>query len=265
MAVTRLTSEHETPLDRPGRRGQRGREDLRLFRRLREGDLVAREALARRFMPLARTVASRYRERGVALDDLVQVAALGLVKAIDRFDPERGMVFSSYAVPTMLGEIKRHFRDTGWSLHVSRPQQEQVLRVVGASRRMESTLGRTPTIAELAAELGESREAVLEARDAAWARSTVPLDAPLGDDPDGGTYADSVGALDDRFELAEDRSVFAGTIAALPRRDRWILSLRFHHGLTQSEIATHVGISQMHVSRILRRTLDRLRVVAAGC
>jgi RNA polymerase sigma-B factor len=243
----------------------RAREDTRLFRRLRdEDDLAAREALAGRFMPLARTIANRYRQRGIALDDLVQVAALGLVKAIDRFDPERGIAFSSYAVPTMLGEIRRHFRDAGWSLRMSRLEQEQVLRLSAASRRMESTLGRSPTAAELAAELDESAEAVLEAQEAASAHTTVSLDTPLAGGADGETYADTIGEIDDRFELVEYHSVVAGALAALPTRDRHVLSLRFQHDLTQSEIATRVGISQMHVSRILRRTLDRLRLIATA-
>jgi RNA polymerase sigma-B factor len=196
------------------------------------------------------------------MDDLLQVASLGLIKAVDRFDPERGTAFSTFAVPCILGELKRHFRDTGWAAHVPRALQERALKVQAATERLATRLARSPTAAEVATATGESLEDVLEAIEAATAHDSVSLDAPLSRTADDATYADSVGELDHAFELIEYRSVVNGTIRALPERERQLLALRFGEDMTQSEIAERIGISQMHVSRLIRRTLNRLTTVA---
>src|SRR4051812_6780641 len=239
-------------------------DEERLFERYhRTGDPTARDELIRRCLPLARSLAGRYARAGESLEDLVQVANVGLIKAVDRFDPTRGIAFSSFAVPSILGELKRHFRDHGWAARVPRPLQERVLKVNGASERFFAANGRAPTPRELAAATGESVEDVLEAREAASAHDSVSLDAPIGRTEDGSaTYSDSVGIEDPRLELVEYRSVVDGAFRALPERERQVLALRFDEDLTQSEIAARVGISQMHVSRLIRRALDRLREVA---
>jgi RNA polymerase sigma-B factor len=245
----------------------RAREDRRLFRRFNhDGDIAAREELAERFMPLARQVAKRYRRPGQPFEDLVQVASLGLVKAIDRFDPSRGTAFSSYAVPTMSGEIRRHFRDSGWAVHVPRGIQDLVMKVSESMARLSLVLGRSPTPVELAADLAEPTELILEALEASRAHDAMSLDMPRTcDEDDGGTYADTVGAPEARYEMLEYTSAIAGTLRALPHRDRLVLKLRFEDDLTQAQIATRVGVSQMHVSRIIRRSLDRLRAAAEAC
>jgi RNA polymerase sigma-B factor len=242
----------------------RAQEDRRLLVRYhRHGDLAAREQLVERLLPLARRMARRYRRSDEPLDDLVQVATLGLIKAIDRFDPARETAFSSYAVPTMLGELKRYFRDNGWAVHVPRGMQERVMRVDNTMRELSRKLGRSPSAAEVARTLGIDTEQVLEAMEAASAYDAVSLDAfRFGDDSDGETYADSIGIEDDRFELVEYGATIAPTLAALPARDRIVLHLRFVEDLTQAEIAERVGVSQMHVSRLIRRALERLRTVA---
>src|SRR3954447_8091816 len=242
-------------------------DEERLFERYhRTGDPTAREELIRRCLPLARSLAGRYARAGESLEDLVQVANIGLIKAVDRFDPTRGIAFSSFAVPSILGELKRHFRDHGWAARVPRPLQERVLKVNTCSERLSSRLGRSPKPLEVAAEIGMSVEDVLEALVAGTAFDSMSLDAPLsrGDEDGGATYADSVGAPDERLELVEYRSVVAATIRALPPRERQVLLLRFAEDMTQSEIATRVGISQMHVSRLIRRALERLQAVAAA-
>jgi RNA polymerase sigma-B factor len=257
-------------MDAPGERpvevdgAERAQIDRRLLMRYhRDGDLAAREELVRRLLPLARRMARRYRRSDEPLDDLVQVATLGLIKAIDRFDPARETAFSSYAVPTMLGELKRYFRDNGWAVHVPRGMQERVMRVDNAMRELSRKLGRAPSAAEVATSLGIDTEQVLEAMEAASAYDAVSLDAyRFGDDGDGETYADSIGVEDDRFELVEYGATIAPTLAALPSRDRIVLHLRFVEDLTQAEIAERVGVSQMHVSRLIRRALERLRTVA---
>ena len=216
-----------------------------LFERYhRSGDPLAREELIRRCLPLARSLAARYARAGEPLDDLVQVATIGLIKAVDRFDPTRGIAFSSFAVPSILGELKRHFRDHGWAARVPRPLQERVLRVNTASDRLATRLGRAPKPREVAADTGMSVEDVLEALEAARAFDAMSLDAPLSreEQEPGATYAESVGAIDDRFELVEHRSVVAATIQALPQRERQVLALRFAEDMTQSEIAARVGI-----------------------
>jgi RNA polymerase sigma-B factor len=245
---------------------ERHDEELLFERYHRTGDPLAREELIRRCLPLARTLAGRYARAGESLEDLVQVANIGLIKAVDRFDPTRGIAFSSFAVPSILGELKRHFRDHGWAARVPRPLQERVLKVNGCTERLASRLGRAPKPREVAAETGLTVEEVLEALEAGTAFDSMSLDAPLsrGEEEPGATYADSVGAIDDRLELIEYRSVVAATIRALPPREREVLVLRFAEDMTQSEIAARVGISQMHVSRLIRRSLERLQAVAAA-
>jgi RNA polymerase sigma-B factor len=262
-----LLTPHTASRSRSEAAEARAREDGRLFRRFHhDGDIDARERLAERFMPLARQVAKRYRRSGQPFDDLLQVASLGLVKAIDRFDPDRGTAFSSYAVPTMTGEIRRHFRDAGWAVHVPRGMQDLVMRVNEAMARMSLNLGRSPTAGEIARDLDEPPELILEAFEAARAHDAMSLDMPRSaDEEDGGTYADTIGAPDDRYERLEYTSAIAGTLRALPERDRLVLRLRFEEDLTQAQIAARVGVSQMHISRIIRRTLDRLRVAAEAC
>jgi RNA polymerase sigma-B factor len=245
-------------------RAARSHEDRRLLVRYHsEGDPAAREQLVERFLPLARQLARRYQRGGEQLDDLVQVASLGLLKAIDRFDPARETAFSSYAVPTMLGELKRYFRDNGWAVHVPRGMQERVMRVDNAVKDISRKLGRSPSAHEVAEVLDLSTEQVLEAMEAAGAYDAVSLDSyRFGDEGDGETYAESIGVEDGRFELVEYGATIAPTLAALPARDRIVLHLRFVEDLTQAEIADRVGVSQMHVSRLIRRALERLRTVA---
>jgi RNA polymerase sigma-B factor len=241
--------------------GQRGRalEERRLIRRYRDGDAAARDELVRRTMPLVRSLAGRYKGRE-RLDDLIQVGSLGLVKAIDRFDLERPVAFSTYAVPTIAGELKRHLRDHGWSVRPPRGLQERVLDVGRALAELGAELGHPPTIAQLAARLELTDEEVLEALEAERRCSAVSLDAPAGSDDDGtATVADRLGAADEGFLDAESRADLAGPLAGLAPREREILRLRFEEDLTQDEIASRVGLSQMHVSRLLRASLARLR------
>jgi RNA polymerase sigma-B factor len=254
-------SSTETPEER------RRRDQALLLRYHREGDLDAREELIVRFVPLARQLASRYRGAGESHEDLVQVACLGLLKAVDRFEPERGSPFTKYAVPTMLGELKRHFRDKGWAVHVPRATQELVLKVNDAMGTLPSKLGRSPTLRDVATTLGVSVEDVLEAMEAATAYEATSLDAPRpgGEDDDGSwTLADSVAEEEHGYELVEIGETLRGTMHALPDRDREILHLRFEKDMTQAEIAELVGVSQMHVSRLLRRSLDRLGAAGAA-
>ncbi len=243
---------------------ERTRADYALLMRYRKGgDDIAREELVERFLPLARQLARRYARPNEPIDDLFQVASMGLLKAIDRFDPARGNAFSTFAVPTIVGELKRYFRDTGWAVHVPRPIQERIGQVNRAVNELSRDLGYSPTPHELAERIGSSVEEVLEAMEAAKAFDAVSLDMPRGGSHDeGSAYADTVGAHDERFEMVEYSAVIEPTMAALPDRDRLILRLRFERDLTQSEIAERLGISQMHVSRIIRRSLDRLRTVA---
>jgi RNA polymerase sigma-B factor len=236
-----------------------------LFLRYRhQHDAATREALVRRFLPLAHDVARRYHRLDEPLEDLMQVASLGLVKAIDRFDPERGVAFSTYAVPTMVGELKRHFRDTGWAVHLPRGLNERWLTVERAERELRATLHRSPTVAELAARTELPLEEVLSAMEAGRARGTLSLDLPRPpDDEDGDSHAgesriDAVGATDDRLGLVDDTVSVADAIHELSPRDREVLGLRFIEEMTQSEIADQIGVSQMQVSRIIRRSLERL-------
>jgi RNA polymerase sigma-B factor len=239
-------------------------DEERLLRRYHhDGDLGAREQLVVCCMPLARQLASRYRYAGEQFEDLVQVACVGLLKAIDRYEPERGTGFARYAVPTMLGELKRHFRDKGWAVRVPRATQELAMRVTEALGTLPALLGRSPRPRDVAEALDVSVEDVLEAMETATAYEAASLDAPYAaaDDEDW-TRLDSLGAEDPRYELVDLEQALRGTLDALPARERMILKLRFEYDLTQAEIAKSVGVSQMHVSRLLRRSLDRLS--AAG-
>jgi RNA polymerase sigma-B factor len=242
------------------------REDRRLLIRYHEeGDASAREELVERFLPLARQLARRYQRQNEPLDDLMQVASMGLVKAIDRFDPARGTAFSTYAVPTILGELKRYFRDSGWAVHVPRGMQERVMKLDQASQELHRKLGRSPSATELAEELNLTSEEVLEAMEAASAYDAISLEEQRGSesrDSQEPTYADSLGTEEERYELVEYGAAIAPTMKALSERERLILHLRFVEDLTQSEIADRIGVSQMHVSRLIRRALARLRAVA---
>jgi RNA polymerase sigma-B factor len=242
-------------------RAARALEDRKLLARYhRSGDRAAREQLVERFLPLARQLARRYQRGGEQLDDLVQVASLGLLKAIDRFDPERETAFSSFAVPTILGELKRHFRDKGWSVRVPRDLQEMAVRVDRVADDMSREVGRAPTPAEIAERTGASLEQVLEAREAAAAYRAVSLDRPRADDEDSGeSYADAFGEEDPGFRLAEQSATVDRLMRVLSDREREVLRLRFEEDLTQSEIGRRVGVSQMHVSRLIRQSIARLR------
>src|SRR4051812_21257131 len=253
---------HNTSSETPEER--HARDHALLVRYHQHGDLVAREQLVLRFLPLARQLAARYRGSGETQEDLVQVACLGLLKAVDRFEPDRGHAFTKYAVPTMLGELKRHFRDKGWSVRVPRAKQELVMKVSEALGRLPGKLGRSPRPRDVAEALGVSVEEVLEAMEAATAYEAASLDAPRsGDDRDDGwTLGESVASNERGYELVDTGEALGGTLRAMPERDRMILRLRFEHDLTQAEIASRLGISQMHVSRLLRRSLDRLEAAA---
>jgi RNA polymerase sigma-B factor len=236
-----------------------------LARYHRDGDLAAREELTERFLPLARDLALRYTYTDEPFDDLLQVASLGLIKAIDRFEPGRGTKFTSYAAPTILGELKRHFRDKGWALHVPRDLQERTLVVSRATEDLSKRLGRSPKAREVAAELGCGVEVVLEAQEASASYEAASLDAPTArDDDDAAALVDLMGDVDTSFELVEVRDAIASTWRALPDLERRVLELRFMHDLTQREIGERIGYSQMHVSRLLRRALDRLETAAAA-
>jgi RNA polymerase sigma-B factor len=236
-----------------------------LIRYHEEGDLAAREELCERFLPLARDLALRYTYTDEPLDDLVQVASLGLIKAIDRFEPGRGTKFTSYAAPTILGELKRHFRDKGWSVHVPRDLQERTLAVSRATETLSKELGRSPKVREVAAHLGCSVEQVLEAQEASASYEAASLDAPaMRDDGESAALVDLLGDDDSSFELVEDREAIASTWRDLPAVEQRVVQLRFVDDLTQREIGERIGYSQMHVSRLLRRALNRLEAAAAA-
>jgi RNA polymerase sigma-B factor len=221
--------------------------------------------LVERFLPLARQLARRYARPDQPFDDLFQVACVGLVNAIDRFELERQVAFSSYAVPTMLGEIKRHFRDRSWSLRVPRDLQELALRVDRAVADLSLDLQRQPTVTEIAARVGHDEEDVLEALEAVGAYRATSLEAPRGADDDGAdTLGDTLGTEEHGFAVAEDRATLRHLMRALTERERRVLCLRFLEDLTQAEIGERVGLSQMQVSRIVRQALERLREYAAA-
>jgi RNA polymerase sigma-B factor len=226
-----------------------------------EDAFAARQELILRHLPLARRLARRYAHSAESQEELNQVATLGLIKAIDRYDPERGTSITSFAVPTILGELKRHFRDTRWALHVPRDLQERAQRVEAALDRLTLELGRSPTRAELADASGLDVEEVIEARQAFAGYEAASLDAPAGglDEDDSSTTGDMLGVPEPGYELAEQWAAIEPALASLPERERIALRLRFFEDLTQSEIAKRLGLSQMHVSRILRAALDTLR------
>jgi RNA polymerase sigma-B factor len=234
-------------------------EDRELLRRYHEdGDAAAREELVNRHLPLVRSLARRYAGRGEALEDIEQVGAIGLIKAIDRYELSREVALTTYATPNVVGEIKRHFRDKGWAIRVPRALQELNGKMGPTIERLTSRLGRSPSIAEIAAEFETSTEQVLEALEAGSAYAPLSLSAgPTGDeelDP-----METIGTEDAEFDRTDDRTSLEPALAALPDREREILRMRFEDGLTQTQIADKIGISQMHVSRLIRRSLERMR------
>jgi RNA polymerase sigma-B factor len=244
---------------------ERTREDRELFiRHQRHNDAAAREALVERFLPLARQLARRYQRADEPIEDLVQVASLGLIKAIDRFDPEREIAFSSYAVPTILGELKRHFRDKTWAVRVPRDLQELSLKVDRTVAELSREGHRAPSVQEIAEHLDESEENVLEALQASSAYRATSFDAPRagGDDDAGDTLGDAVGGDDTEFGLAEDRATLERLMQAIGPREREVLRLRFVEDMTQAEIGERIGVSQMQISRLIRQSLVRLRDAA---
>ncbi|PIM70197.1 RNA polymerase subunit sigma-70 [Streptomyces sp. JV178] len=251
-----VRSTQHDPQDRSGARA--------LFiqlRSLREGSAEyaeLRNQLVRMHLPLVEHLARRFRNRGEPLDDLTQVATIGLIKSVDRFDPDRGVEFSTYATPTVVGEIKRHFRDKGWAVRVPRRLQELRLALTTATAELSQQHGRSPTVHELAEKLAISEEEVLEGLESANAYSTLSLDVPDTDD-ESPAVADTLGAEDEALEGVEYRESLKPLLEDLPPREKRILLLRFFGNMTQSQIAQEVGISQMHVSRLLARTLAQLR------
>jgi RNA polymerase sigma-B factor len=238
-----------------------GIDSTKLFKRWRQdGDRQSRDELIERFLPLARKLARRYVQSSEPYEDLVQVASLGLVKAVERFDPDRGFAFSSFAVPTIVGELKRYFRDTAWALHVDRGAQERARKITDAQQKLSSRTGRIPTVDELAQYLEISQEEVLDGLQTAEAYGAVSLDAPLSsEDDEESSRLDAIGEDDERLEAVDEHATIFAAARHLPTREREILYLRFGEDLTQSEIAERVGVSQMQVSRLLRRSLQRLR------
>ena len=236
-------------------------EDRVLLRRYHEdGDLSAREQLIEQYMSLVRSLARRYSYRGEQLDDLVQIGAIGLIKAIDRFDLERGVELTTYATPNIIGEIKRHFRDKGWSVRVPRGLQELNVQLTKLIEELTVELGRSPTIPELARASGAEEELVVEAIESGRAYSSISLSTGGGQDDDGELDPlESLWAEEPQYEVSEDRAMLAPGFRVLDERERRILHLRFFKGLTQSQIAQQVGISQMHVSRLIRRALEKIR------
>jgi RNA polymerase sigma-B factor len=230
----------------------------------RDGDLAAREALVERYQGLVRRLAAHYHSGSDGFDDLLQVANVGLLNALERFEPDRGLAFRSFAVPTILGELRRHFRDTRWAVHMPRGLQERFLLVERAVEQLSGKLGRAPNASDIADKLGLTEEDVLEAFSVRRGYDALSLDRPQ-QDPDGDedlSLLDTLGEEEARYDLIAYRDAVAGTVRALPEREQEILRLRFAEDLTQTEIAECLGVSQMQVSRLLRRSLDRLRVVA---
>jgi RNA polymerase sigma-B factor len=218
-----------------------------------------RHQLVELHLPLVHHLARRYRDRGEPLDDLVQVGTIGLIKAVDRFETERGVEFSTYATPTIIGEIKRHFRDKGWAIRVPRRLQELRITLAQATAELSQTNGRSPTIAELAAHVGVGDDEVIEGLESAGAYSTLSLDAPEVGEFDAASMGGSIGIDDEGLKGVEHRESLRPLLSSLPPRERQILILRFFGELTQSQIAEQMGISQMHVSRLLAKTLTQLR------
>ena len=240
-------------------------DDKILLRRYHEdGDLQAREQLIEQYMSLVRSLARRYAYRGEQLEDLVQIGAIGLIKAIDRFDIDRGVELTTYATPNIIGEIKRHFRDKGWAVRVPRGLQELNVQLSRLIEQLTVQLGRSPTIPELAKAAGVEEEQVLEALESGRAYTSLSLSVGGGGgDDDDLDPLESLGTEEHQYEVSEDRAVLAPGFKALDERERMILQLRFFDGLTQSQIAQQVGISQMHVSRLIRRSLEKIRETIA--
>ena len=218
-----------------------------------------RDQLVSMHLPLVEHLARRFRNRGEPFDDLLQVGTIGLIKAIDRFDRERGVEFSTYATPTIIGEIKRHFRDKGWAIRVPRRLQELRLAISSVSAELLQELGRSPTVSELAARMEVSEEELIEGLESANAYSTLSLDAPDSSEDSAVRMIDTLGEDDAALEHVENRETIKPLLAQLDPREKHILTLRFFRGMTQSQIAQEIGVSQMHVSRLLARTLARLR------
>jgi RNA polymerase sigma-B factor len=239
---------------------RRAHEECALFERLaRDGDARDRAALVERFLPLARSLAMRYQRSGEPLDDLLQVASLGLIKAIDGFDPDRGIAFASYAVPTILGEIKRYFRDRTWAVHVPSHLQELTMRVDRAVSDLAERLRRQPSVAEIVTEVGLNEEDVLDALQAGGAYRARSFDEPTGGEDDA-TLGESIGVAEHGFARVESRVTFAALLGVVTAREREVLRMRFEEDMTQAEIASAIGASQMHVSRIIRQALARIRI-----
>jgi RNA polymerase sigma-B factor len=224
-----------------------------------DGDLQAREELIERYMSLVRSLARRYSYRGEQLDDLIQIGSIGLIKAIDRFDLERGVELTTYATPNIIGEIKRHFRDRGWAVRVPRGLQELNVQLSKLVEQLTVEHARSPTIPELAEAAGVEEEDVLEALESGRAYTSVSLSSVGTEDGEELDPLDSLGVIEHEYEVSEDRAVLAPGFKVLDERERAILHLRFFEGLTQSQIAQQVGISQMHVSRLIRRALGKIR------
>jgi RNA polymerase sigma-B factor len=232
----------------------------------RDGDELAREQLVERYMPLARRLARRYVHSSESFEDLLQVASVGLLHAVDRYDVDRGRQFVTFAVPTILGELRRYFRDSGWRLHVPRAAKERALVVRDAVVALSALHGRSPTASQLAEYLEMDLELVLDAMAAMEAYETCSLEAPRpSEDGTGGSYADTLGEEDERYELIEYDTVLCTGLAQLEPRDRMLLRMRYVEELTQSQIGDRMGISQMQVSRLLRRSLDQLRDLLPSC
>jgi RNA polymerase sigma-B factor len=260
LAKSTVLADADPRPTRPIRAFRDFREQRLFIRYHADGDLEARKELIERLLPLARRLAGRYAYTDEPQEDLVQVACVGLIKALDRFDPGRGVTFASYAVPTMLGELRRHFRDKSWAAHVPRATQERALEVNRAIATLSTRLGHVPTTKEIARHLNASSEEVLEAMEAATAYDALSFESlPPSDDGESLPYAETVGDDEPGFQLVELGDAIAGTLDSLSPRERMIIHLRFVRDLTQSEIGAQVGVSQMHVSRLLRRSLEKLR------
>ncbi len=253
------------PAGRSGR--DREREDalLRELASLPEDDprrAAIRDEIVTMHLPMAAFLARRFRDRGESQDDLVQVATIGLIKAADRFDPDRGVAFSTFATPTVLGEIRRHFRDKGWAIRVPRRLQELRAQITRAIEEISQSTGHTPTVAELAAHLGVTEDAILEGLESAQAYTALSLDIAAHESDDGTSLADTLGEEDGQLAEVEARATVNPLLASLPPRERTIVQMRFYENLTQAQIAERMGMSQMHVSRLLARSLAEMRQLA---
>ena len=253
----------QLPLKKSNRSVRDKQKTKELFKRYKEtGDEQAREQLVLAHLNLARFLASKFKNRGESLDDLVQVATIGLIKAIDRFDISRGLEFTTFATPTIMGEIKRHFRDKGWSVRVPRRLQELSAKVTQVSDKLTEKLQRSPSVDEIAQALGVSVDEVLEAMESAHAYTSVSLDVPQGDDDDGtqsSTVIDKYALVDEDLESSDDRIVLEQAIKDFSEREQQIIRMRFLEGFTQVEIAQKLQISQVQVSRLLRKTLQKFQ------